>query len=78
MSVCTQHSGCGAGHPRVVARGHSSPYLAVMEGLGTDGQAAQLDRLLEASWDPQPLQLLVGMASQFVCPKSSALLCQGK
>lgn len=50
------------------------PHLAVMEGLGADGQAAQLDGLLEPGGNLQSLQLVIGMPGQFVGAQGLALL----
>lgn len=57
---------------------HITTYLTVMEWLGPDSQAAQLDGFLEPRWDLQALQLVVGMTSQFVRTESFTLFCQGK
>ena len=43
---------------------HGQQVLRVVEGLGADGHAAQVDGLLEARRHPQRLQLLVGVARQ--------------
>lgn len=51
-------------------------YLAVVEGLGADGEAAQLHRLLEARGDVKLLQLLVGVAGQLEGAQLAALLGQ--
>lgn len=42
------------------------PHLVVMEGLGADGQAVQLDGLLEPGRHTQAPQLVIGMPGQFV------------
>lgn len=57
---------------------HITAYFTVMEWLGSDCQAAQLNRFLEPVWDLQSLQLVIGMTSQFICTKSFTLLCQGQ
>lgn len=51
-------------------------YLAVVEGFGANGEAAQLHRLLEARGDVQLLQLLVGVAGQLEGAQLAALLGQ--
>lgn len=56
----------------------SCPHLAVMEGLGADGQAAQLDGLLEPAGDLQALQLVIGVPGQFVGTQGLALLGQSE
>ena len=52
-------------------------YLAIMEGLGPDGDAAQIDGFLESGRDPQRLKLLKGKASQLEGSQVTALLGQG-
>lgn len=52
----------------------SCPHLAVMEGLGADGQVAQLDGLLEPGGDLQALQLVIGVSGQLVGAQGFALL----
>lgn len=49
-----------------------------MEGLGADGQAAQLDGLLEPGGDLQALQLVIGMPGQLVGTQGLALLGQSE
>lgn len=56
----------------------SCPHLAVMEGLGADGQAAQLDGLLEPAGDLQALQLVIGVPGQLVGTQGLALLGQSE
>lgn len=41
-------------------------HLTVVEGLGTDGQAAQLNALLELVGNLEALQLVVGVPGQLV------------
>lgn len=47
-----------------------------MEGLGSDGQAAQLNGLLELGRNPQALQLVIGIPGQLVGTQGLALLGQ--
>lgn len=54
------------------------PHLAVMEGLGADGQAAQFDGLLKPGGDLQALQLVIGVPGQLVGAQGLALLGQGE
>lgn len=54
------------------------PHLTVMEGLGADGQATQLNGLLEPGGDLQTLQLVVGMSGQLVGTQGFALLGQSE
>lgn len=53
-------------------------HLTVMEGLGADGQAAQLDGLLESGGGLQALQLVVGVPGQLVGAQGLALFGQGE
>lgn len=62
----------------MINKNHIRTYLTVMEWLGPDSQAAQLDGFLEPGGHLQALQLVVGMASQLVRSESSALLRQRK
>ena len=52
-------------------------HLAVVEGLGPHGKAAQLDGLLETRGDVQLLQLLIRVPGQLEGAKLPTLLCQG-
>ena len=54
------------------------PHLTVMEGLGADGQAAQLDGFLEPGRNMQALQLVIGMSGQLVGTQGLALLSQSE
>lgn len=54
------------------------PHLVVMEGLGADGQAVQLDGLLEPGRDVQAPQLVIGVPGQFVGTQGPALLGQSE
>lgn len=47
-----------------------------MEGLGADGQGAQLNGLLDPGGDLQPPKLVIGMPGQLVSTQSLALLSQ--
>ena len=54
------------------------PHLSIVEGLGPDGEAAQVNSVLEALWQPQHPQLLVGRAGQLVGSEVFTLLGQGE
>lgn len=55
---------------------NSFTYLTVVKRFGANGEAAQLDGLLEARGNVQLLEFLVGIPGKLICTQFPTLLCQ--
>ena len=48
-----------------------------MEGFGADGEAVQVNGVLEARWNVKILEFLIGISGQLIRPQLTTLLGQG-